>query len=115
MYLVAGGIDAGFKNTFSSTEVYREGRWSTVGPLPAMVHGLKGVTVDNIVFMTGEVLIHGVLNLILLFVGGFNDFEDFSDIWQYDPETEAWALAIYMRGVRTYHAVTAVNYDDFCY
>ena len=55
MYLVAGGIDAGFKNTFSSTEVYREGRWSTVGPLPAMVHGLQGVTVDNIVFMTGEV------------------------------------------------------------
>ena len=55
VYLVAGGIDAGFKNTFTSSEVYREGRWSTVGPLPAPVHGLKGVTVDNIVFMTGEV------------------------------------------------------------
>ena len=53
--------------------------------------------------------------MIPLFVGGFNDFEDFSDIWQYDPETEAWALAIYMRGVRTYHAVTAVNYNDFCH
>ena len=50
-----------------------------------------------------------------MFVGGFNDFEDFSDIWQYDPETEAWALAIYMRGVRTYHAVTAVNYNHFCH
>ena len=58
VYLVAGGIDAGFKNTFSSSEVYREGRWSTVGPLPAPVHGLKGVTVDNVVFMTGQVLIH---------------------------------------------------------
>ena len=64
MYLVAGGIDAGFKNTFSSTEVYREGRWSTVGPLPAVVHGLKGVTVDNIVFMTGE-LIQSLLNIEL--------------------------------------------------
>ena len=63
VYLVAGGIDAGFKNTFSSTEVYREGRWSTVGALPAVVHGLKGVTVDNIVFMTGE-LIQGVLNYL---------------------------------------------------
>ena len=37
----------------SSTEVYRGGRWVTVGPLPLAVDGVRGVTLDNTVFMTG--------------------------------------------------------------
>ena len=38
----------------SSTEVYRGGRWVTVGPLPLAVDGVRGVTLDNTVFMTGQ-------------------------------------------------------------
>ena len=38
----------------SSTEVYRGGRWVTVGPLPMAVDGVRGVTLDNTVFMTGQ-------------------------------------------------------------
>ena len=40
----------------SSTEVYRGGRWVTVGPLPLAVDGVRGVTLDNTVFMTGQMV-----------------------------------------------------------
>ena len=38
----------------SSTEVYRGGRWITVDPLPAAVLGVRGASLDNTVYMTGE-------------------------------------------------------------
>ena len=40
----------------SSTEILvtLAGVWRTVGPLPTAVSGLRGATLDNRVFMTGE-------------------------------------------------------------
>ena len=37
-----------------STEVYRGGRWITVEPLPVAVTGVRGASLDNTVYMTGE-------------------------------------------------------------
>ena len=49
--LVVGGLtDGGYTDT---TEVFSGGQWSTVGPLPAAVSALAGVTIDNTVYMTG--------------------------------------------------------------
>ena len=42
--------DSGYTDT---TEVFIGGQWSTVGPLPAAVAGLAGVTIGNTVYMTG--------------------------------------------------------------
>ena len=38
----------------ASTEVYREGQWITVAPLPVAVVGVRGASLDSTVYMTGE-------------------------------------------------------------
>ena len=52
----------------SSTEVYRGGRWVTVGPLPLAVDGVRGVTLDNTVFMTGQLVfyLHSLYRTMLM-------------------------------------------------
>ena len=51
--LVAGGLGGGW---LSSTEILvtLAGVWRTVGPLPTAVSVLRGATLDNTVYMTGE-------------------------------------------------------------
>ena len=54
VYLVAGGQDGcEYCSYFSSTEIFSRGQWTIVGPLPEPLRGVRGVTVDNSVFMTG--------------------------------------------------------------
>ena len=49
---MVGGVDN--DDTFlDATEVYSGGQWRTVGPLPAAVEGLRGVTIGNSVYITG--------------------------------------------------------------
>ena len=50
---MAGGIG---DTRLSSTEILvtLAGVWRTVGPLPTAVAGLRGATLDNTVYMTGE-------------------------------------------------------------
>ena len=38
----------------ASTEVYRDGQWISVAPLPVAVMGVRGASLDNMVYMTGE-------------------------------------------------------------
>ena len=61
IYLVVGGcslIDVGIScheaGYLSSSEIYRRGQWVTAGPLPVAVAGVRGVALDNTVFMTGQ-------------------------------------------------------------
>ena len=42
----------------ATTEVYRGGQWITVAPLPVAVMGLRGASLDNMVYMTGESSFH---------------------------------------------------------
>ena len=56
VYLVAGGQDHCEYCDYhsgSSTEMLSNGQWTIVGPLPETLIGLRGVTVENSVFMTG--------------------------------------------------------------
>ena len=48
--MVGGLTGSAYTDT---TEVFIGGHWSTVGPLPAAVSALAGVTIDNTVYMTG--------------------------------------------------------------
>ena len=62
VYLVTGGGD-------NSTEILTEGSqsWRIVGPLPVAVHGLRGVSFDNRIIMTGNIttiLYHQNLNAL---------------------------------------------------
>ena len=53
-FIVAGGYDGG--SALSSTEVLRAGatEWTTGGALPSARYGLKGVTILNQFYVTGE-------------------------------------------------------------
>ena len=50
-FLVAGGSNG--YHLLDSTEVFRDGVWTVVAPLPVALEGVRGVTLDNTVFMTG--------------------------------------------------------------
>ena len=39
----------------SSTEIYQGGKWTLVGILPAALTGVRGVVLDNTVYMMGGV------------------------------------------------------------
>ena len=51
---MAGGYDEA--NYLSSTEILvtLAGEWRTVGRLPTALYSLRGATLDNTVYMTGE-------------------------------------------------------------
>ena len=74
VFLVTGGLDKsdgkpgdGYVNLnylFSSTEILTEGssRWIEVGSLPSGMWGLRGVSLDNRIIMTGIIttLLHQI-------------------------------------------------------
>ena len=68
VYLVTGGWDSSY-NDLSSTEILTEGSqsWKVVGPLPYAVRGLRGVSYNNRIIMTGNIatiLYHNDLNVL---------------------------------------------------
>ena len=56
VYLVTGGR-VNSTNKLVSTEILTGGSqsWRIVGPLPYAVHGLRGVSFDNKIIMTGNI------------------------------------------------------------
>ena len=54
--LVAGGMDSPYDDPFSSTEVLTSDSpaWTMATPLTRAVWGVKGVTVSNILYLTGK-------------------------------------------------------------
>ena len=51
--LVTGGLSVDYEH-LASTEIYQDGQWREVGALPVALTRLKGASLDNTVFMTGE-------------------------------------------------------------
>ena len=51
VYLVAGGGETG-----DSTEILTEGhkKWKVIGTLPTPMHGVRGVSFDNRILLTGK-------------------------------------------------------------
>ena len=58
--LIDVGISCHGSGYLSSTEIYRGGQWVTTGPLPVAVAGVRGVTLDNTIFMTGQLSFYSV-------------------------------------------------------
>ena len=52
--MVAGGVDSNY-DTISSTEVLTTDSpaWTMATPLPRAVYGVRGITIGNIVTLTG--------------------------------------------------------------
>ena len=68
VYLVTGGRTG--SNFLSSTETLEEGAgsWTPAGVLPVALFGLRGVSLNNNIFMTGNFIIHKllVINILIL-------------------------------------------------
>lgn len=94
--LVSGGrTESG--QASSSTEVLTEGspHWTTVGSLPSPRSGLRGINIDNTVFITG----------------GYNGVY-LDQILEFDPNTGEWRLIDEgMLEPRFGHAVTSVPWE----
>ena len=94
--IVTGGY---YKTPISSTEVLvgSASTWTTVNPLPVALSGLRGVTANNIFYVTGGSTtgdIDGVTNVVYAWTGS------------------EWKLTTYMMERRFYHAVASVNWND---
>ena len=57
MYLVTGGQEDGY-DRLSSTEVLVDGTtaWMSAGELPVAMYGLKAVSLNNKIFITGNII-----------------------------------------------------------
>ena len=53
VYLVVGGLGGG-NNALASTELFMSGAWMTVDPLPAALRHLRAITIQNVVYVSGE-------------------------------------------------------------
>ena len=111
-FIVAGGYSG--SRDLSSTEVLRAGatEWTTGGALPSARYGLKGVTILNQFYVTGEcwaVMMYLVSVVpLIIFPGGYGS-DYFSDVLRYNPESEEWTHTASLATPRSYHGVSTVN------
>lgn len=99
--LVAGGMDLKY-NLFSSTEVLtsESTAWTLTTPLPSARMALRGVSVDNRVYMTGgENRINGEENYM-------------DDILEWLDEEQEWVLIGKMKMSRSEHGASTIELDD---
>ena len=122
--LVTGGIEQSVSQApLSSTEVYRDSKWSFGVSLPSPRYAHRAATVGNSIFVTGK-LETCYKSVHFCFSGGFADrpSNPFVEILRYDPSTPEltarWTVAGNMTEGKWYHAVTPLvtisQFDDIC-
>ena len=110
---MAGGWDG--NRYLSSTEVLRAGgsRWRTGGALPSARSGLRGVTILNQFYVTGEcwAVMMYLLSVVplIIFPGGYDDSDTLSDILRYEPESKEWTSTGHLATPRSVHGVSTVD------
>jgi len=101
VYMVAGGVDV-MMDSMDSVEILPASgdSWRYVTALPSPRSCMRGVTIDNQLFMTGGV-----------------EFESLKDILRYDPDSNLWVSVGEMKVARSSHAVSVLPLEDvepFC-
>ena len=110
MFIVAGGtIDGTSRNLLSSTEIitYLPGtdmKWRPAFSLPKNMglYNLKMINLNNDIYLVGGITYNGALKKSVQ----INDIFEFKD--------GAWNNVGKMKTQRSHHAVSVVNYHDFC-
>ena len=112
---MAGGWD-GNPADVSSTEVLRAGgsRWRTGRALPSARSYLRGVTILNQFYVTGEcwavmMYLVSVVPLIIFPGGRDSSYNAFSDVLRYEPESKEWTSTGRLATPRYNHAVSTVD------
>ena len=107
------------RNFLSSTETLVEEAdvWVEVGDLPVAMWGLQGVSLNNNVLMTGNIIIQHQ-HIFCEITGGFDGIRSHHDfILQFNPEDGSWLQVGQLQNARSYHGVSVVNADhiiDYC-
>ena len=120
VYLVTGGWDG--KNDLSSTEILTSltSLWITLesARLPQAMDGVRAVSVDNTIILTGNIVIIYIDHFEINILGGIVDgWKVKSYILKLDVTTEAWSLVGQLKKERAWHAMSVVSLDDvknFC-
>ena len=111
---MAGGYTGNY-NHLSSTEVLRAGasRWRTGGALPSARSSLRGVTILNQFYVTGEcwAVMMYLLSVVplIIFPGGRDSSNDLSDVLRYKPESKEWTHTAALATPRYRHGISTVN------
>lgn len=103
--MTGGTVPSSF-DELVSTEIFVPGdaAWITLptsGDLPGPRPGLKGVSLDNKIFMTG----------------GYNDGEPIDEILKLNIDTMKWELVSHMKSSRSFHGISSVpmsSVADYC-
>ena len=119
VYLVTGGQTLGrFYEVLDSTELLVAGAatWLTAGTLPSHRFGLRGVTLNNKIIMTGQPssIPGDCLQSIQPFVGGrfsSSSWAATEDVLMFDAGTAQWRRVGAMEERRGFHALSRVNYN----
>ena len=110
---MTAGWASDIANRISSTEIQvtRSSAWKQAKPYPLTAWGLRGATINNVVFMTGQDCAIP-LSYILIFVieGGESYPRSYDSIYKY--ENGVWSLAGRMKTKRNLHSVSVVRKDQ---
>merc|ERR1719233_1787822 len=105
VYLVAGGTSSKHGvHWIDSTEILRIGNssWEKAGKLPRPSDGIRGLTFDNKIIMTGGYHYHSRIG------------EWYSDkVQSFNPETNSWEDVGWLKKGRSEHGFSIVLADDF--
>jgi hypothetical protein len=101
VFLVAGGVDDSYNRLSDSTEMLKStsSAWVTVNNLPRKMYGIRGVTLGNILYMTGGYDGDNIRDEILKWTG-----QDWEEVGK-------------MKEARRFHEVSIIRLDeieDYC-
>ena len=115
VHLVTGGYGEDF---LSSTEILYNGdpAWTTagLGHLPAPANGLRGVSVDNNILVTGSQS-SGILwtSSLLLHSGGLtSSMSTLDETVMFNKQTQSWDTVGHLNKAISAHAASLVSLDD---
>ena len=117
--MVTGGCDlsGGCEKShhLDTTEVYEDNVWKTVaGKLPVGTSGLRAITINNRVLLFGMIMNYHIFwFLIRRFLGGWDGFNVYNNILEYNPEIEEWQEVGAMEEERYVSGVSLVSYADY--
>ena len=99
----------------SSTETLVDGSdaWTEKGHLPVAVYGLRGVSLNNNIFVTGN--IHDDDNLLICqyIVGGKEDnFNQNSNVLKFISDDGSWSQVGQLKLGRAEHGASVVNAEE---
>jgi len=106
-YIVAGGRGRGNRQsgTLSSAEIWRKGTsaWKQTGELPVRLFGAAGLSVANLVYLTGGLVYDET-----------GDEKPHQGIYRFDGgDGGSWSLVGNMTTTRYYHAATSALHSDY--